>query len=101
MTDAGSGAHGPWQVEGVAQGTIAAVETAAAARGMTPAAWVARAVRRSVEPDEGVDASVRTVVRERIARSEADVLSMLERLRVVVEQIAGRVAGPDGKRPPG
>ena len=102
MTEAGpgSGARDPWHVEGVTEATIAAVEAAAAASGMTPAAWVGMAVRRSANADRGVDASVRAIVQERIGRSEADVLSMLERLRGVVEQMANRIAGPDEARPP-
>lgn len=101
MTEAepGSGARGPWHVEGVSDPTIAAVEAAAAAGGMTPAAWVGMAVRRNADADRGVDASVRAIVQERISRSEADVLSMLERLRGVVEQMANRIAGMDEARP--
>ena len=102
MTEAGpgSGAHDPWHVEGVTETTIAAVEAAAAARGMTPAAWVGMAVRRSGNADRDADASVRAIVQEGISRSEADVLSMLERLHGVVEQMANRIAGPDEIRPP-
>ena len=99
----GHPARAPWVVEGIAESTVAAAEKAAAASDMTPGAWLAATIRRAdASTDapataEAPDDRIRAAIQERIAASEAQMLSLLEPLHAIIRRLADRVAALEEK----